>query len=523
MDFYALYVGLASLSLGTLTGYLLIVIRRRLTIHSAKKHAEVLLKTSEERAQSLLLEVEERMKESSEQALRHFEKELSRKQETVDERESHLKNQVENWELDHRERQSQVDTEDNRVQSFERKIQDRKAKQESLKTKLGDLRSQWLGKLRSVSGESELEIRAEVETAVLNETKQRAKRSATSFVENADLDLEKTAKRALSKVLARFQRPYCAERGMNYLQLENDVELSRVLGPNQTHLKALEKNCGVDLIFDSEKRTVSISGFDPVRRELGRLSLEKAAADSQINEVKIPALVEKVKKELFAKILRDGERIAKELKIPGLHQEVKNMMGSLRYRYSFSQNQHFHCGEVGFLCGLLSSELGLPLEDGRRAGLLHDIGKAMDHSIDGGHAVIGADFIARHGEEPHIIHAVRAHHYDENPNSNLAYLVIAADAMSGARPGARRSTVDSYMQKMEDLENIGSSFPEVTATYVLSAGRELRLLVNGQKVDDWNAMELSKKVAAKIEAEMAYPGQIKVTVVRETHAVDYAR
>lgn len=199
------------------------------------------------------------------------------------------------------------------------------------------------------------------------------------------------------------------------------------------------------------------------------------------------------------------------------------MLGALRYRYSFAQNQHFHVAEVGWLCGLLSSELGLSIPHGRRAGILHDIGKAMDHAKEGGHAVIGADFIKQHGEGPEVVHAVRAHHYDEQPSTDLAFLTIAADAISGARPGARRSTIDSYTQKMADLEKIGSSFDGVMATYILSAGREVRVLVDGAHIDDHKALQLSKDIAQKIEEECNYPGLIKVTVVRETHAVEYAR
>ena len=245
--------------------------------------------------------------------------------------------------------------------------------------------------------------------------------------------------------------------------------------------------------------------------------------EKRIDEQKIKKTLEKSKRDMFQKIRMDGNRICKELGLKNVHPEIRNMMGSLRYRYSFSQNQHFHCAEVGWLCGLLSNELGLNIHKGRRAGMLHDIGKSMDHSIDGGHAVIGAEFISKHDEEKDIVHAVRAHHFDEQPSTDLAYLVIAADAISGARPGARRSTVESYTQKMEDLIRIGNSFKEVMSTYIVSAGREVRLVVDSKKVDDTNALNLSKKVADKIEEECTYPGQIRVTVIRQTQAIEYAK
>ncbi|MCB0422634.1 MAG: HDIG domain-containing protein, partial [Bdellovibrionales bacterium] len=281
--------------------------------------------------------------------------------------------------------------------------------------------------------------------------------------------------------------------------------------------------CGVDLIFDEKNMTLSVSGFDPVRRELARASMEKMMHDKDLNPQRIESLIEKTKKDLFKKIRKSGETFAKELHLENMSPEIKNTMGALMYRYSFSQNQYFHCTEVGYLCGMLSSELGLSLKDGRRAGGLHDIGKSMDHSIDGGHAVIGADFIEKHGEAEHIVHAVRAHHFDETPSTELAYLVIAADAISGARPGARRSTANTYMQKMEDLEVAASSFQEVIDTLILSAGREVRVHVDGEKVKDLEAMHLSKKIAQKIERDCSYPGTIKVTVVRKTQAVEYAK
>lgn len=222
-------------------------------------------------------------------------------------------------------------------------------------------------------------------------------------------------------------------------------------------------------------------------------------------------------------IKHDGDHLAKELRLQNLHPEVRQMMGSLRFRYSYTQNQFFHCAEVGWLAGLIASELGsMPPLQARRSGLLHDLGKAMDHQLDGGHAVIGADFIKARGESPEVVHAVRAHHFDETPETNLAFTVIAADAISGARPGARRSTIESYNQKVNDLDEIARGFDGVNDCYVLNGGREIRVTVNGKKVDDLAALRLSKQIAAKIEEDLSYPGQIKVVIVRETYSFQYA-
>ena len=336
-------------------------------------------------------------------------------------------------------------------------------------------------------------------------------------------DAEREAKKIINIVLNRFARPYCSERGIGFVHVESAAAKDMLFGPNRSHLELIEKTCGVDIVFNEEYLSLGVSGFDPVRREWARATLERLALDHRVDLQRVEQILKRSKSELFKIIARDGRKIANELKITGMHTEVMNMLGALRYRYSFAQNQFFHCAEVGHLCGLLSAELGLATADGRRTGVLHDIGKAMDHSIDGGHAVIGADFISKFGEAPHIVHAVRAHHYDETPSTELAFLVIAADAISGARPGARRSTVDSYMQKMGQLEEIGSSFEGVESTYILSAGREIRVIVDSHKVDDLKAVDLSRKIARKIEEDVSYPGLIKVTVVRQTQAVQIAK
>lgn len=336
-------------------------------------------------------------------------------------------------------------------------------------------------------------------------------------------DIEKHAKFVLGRILNRFERPYCPERGIPNINFPNEKVMNTVLGPEQKNIKFLEQEIGVDLTPFPEKLFLNVSGFDPVRRELTRRTCENLMREKHLDENKVKRILEKSKRDMFQKIRMDGNRICKELGLKNVHPEIRNMMGSLRYRYSFSQNQHFHCAEVGWICGLLSSELGISIHKGRRAGMLHDIGKSMDHSIDGGHAVIGAEFISKHNEEKDIVHAVRAHHFDEQPSTDLAYLVIAADAISGARPGARRSTVESYTQKMEDLIRIGNSFKEVMSTYIVSAGREVRLVVDSKHVDDIHALDLSKKVANKIEEECTYPGQIRVTVIRQTQAVEFAK
>jgi ribonuclease Y len=266
-----------------------------------------------------------------------------------------------------------------------------------------------------------------------------------------------------------------------------------------------------------------ISAFDPVRREVARRTLEVLFEDGRIHPAMIEQAISKVKKELFKSIREDGEKACFELGITNMHKDIMDLIGSLKYRLSYTQNNYSHSLEVGMLCGMMAAELGEDVKEARRAGLLHDVGKALDHSIEGSHAIIGADFIKKRGEKPRIVHAVRAHHYEEEPSTILAHLVIAADAISGARPGARKSTQANYFKRLEDLETIGNSFDGVLRTFAIQAGREIRVIVDSAKINDEQSVVLSRNIAQKITKEMNYPGQIKVIVVRETKAVEHAR
>jgi ribonuclease Y len=327
---------------------------------------------------------------------------------------------------------------------------------------------------------------------------------------------ESRAKEILDSALNRFMRAYCPERGIGAVHFPDTNIRKLFCNPQLDNFKAIQESCGCDIIVEDHMDWVGVAGYDPVRRELTRRTLEKVFKEKKnINPEFIRRTAEAQKKELFRQIRQDGDNLARELKLDNLHPEIRQMMGSLRYRYSFTQNQHFHCGEVGWLCGLLAADMNLDIKKARRSGMLHDIGKSMDHVLDGGHAVIGADFIAARGEAADIVHNVRAHHYDEQPAADTAFLVIAADAISGARPGARRSTLESYNQKVTELQDIARGFDGVTDCIVLNGGRECRVMVNGRRVDDSGTLALSHNIARKIEEECNYPGQIKIVVVRE--------
>jgi ribonuclease Y len=496
---------------------------RLLRISQAKSEASDLIADANEKAKELEDAAKSRAEAFQEAEwtkiepfIKKMEDKLAELELAVKEKEEDLEAQITERESDYNSKLSLTDKFDNEIQIKEKKTEQKREIERAIK-------EDYIRRLAQKTEAQVDDVRKELEQKILSDTQVEMSRLVQLNEEESHAQAEVNAKKLLNLALNRFARPYCPERGISYLYFETPEQKETVLGPEQEHLRLVEKICGVDIVYDENYNAVSVYGFDPVRRSLGHACVERMFKERHLNLQKIEALVDRVKKDIFQKIVADGEKIAKELRIEGLDKEVKNMMGALKHRYSFTQNQYYHCGEVGFLTGLLGAELDIPIKDARRAGLLHDIGKAMDHAMDGGHAVIGADFIKQHGEEPHIVHAVRAHHFDETPSTDLAYVVIAADALSGARPGARRSTASTYTQKIQDLQTIATQFPGVIDTHILSAGREMRVYVDSKMLDDIAALKLSSEIAEKIEAEMSFPGQIKVTVVRQTQAIEYAR
>ncbi|MCB0414387.1 MAG: DUF3552 domain-containing protein [Bdellovibrionales bacterium] len=514
-------------AIGALLGLLvvgtLVLLMRSFQIKAANEQAQDLVEEAQEKADELLSNAQREAEEFKEEKLSDYEKfsapiehDLEALKKEISEKESLLEQKLKStYDRNHRFNK--------KVDFLTKNLNQNQDQLKKVITSRDTIRSRYENLLLEKLNSHRPEVIQNLKQQIVHDHKVFMTKKYQNLDSDLSHEMEKKAKRVIYTILNRFERPYSSERGINNINFSNEKVMRKVTGPENKHLALLEKLVGVDLTLYEERLFLNVSAFDPVRRELMRIIAEKLIKDPHVDEAHVKRITQLKTKELFKRIRQDGNKLANELGIKDFHPEVRNMLGSLRYRYSFSQNQYFHVGEVGWLCGLLCSELGLPIQDGRRAGVLHDIGKAMDHSIDGGHAVIGADFIDKHGEKQHIVHAVRAHHFDEQPSTDLAYLVIAADAISGARPGARRSTAETYSQKMGDLQRIGDSFTEVTNTYILSAGREIRLLVDSRKVSDMNALDLSKRVARKIEEELAFPGQIRVTVVRETSAVQYAK
>ncbi len=447
---------------------------------------------------------------------------------------SQLEARVEQQELSYRKKRSEADRtyniEQREIQKQNvglversKKIEARQAQYREKREKAEAVRKELIIELQRIGNLNPEEIKAEITAARENELQIEAKKKAHFYEEETKVQAEGIAKHILNTVFNRFPRESSLERGIGTVEIENEEQKARVFGKDGINLATLTQLCEVEFNL-GENNVVQVVGFDPVRRELATRTLEKVVKEKNANPDSIKRLFERTRSEVFRKIDTDGKRIANELGMQDMAPEIKNMLGSLRYRYSFAQNQYFHVGEVGWLCGLLASELqSVDFRSAKRAGLLHDVGKAMDHAIEGGHAVIGADFIKKHGEKDNIVHAVRSHHYEEQPATDLAFLVIAADAISGARPGARRSTVTSYNQKIEALSTIADGFNGVLRTMIFNAGREVRVIVDSRKVTDVQSLKLCRDIADKIEIECSYPGQIKVMVVRETHAQAHAK
>ncbi len=521
----------AGLLIGVLSVILIFRLQNNSLLREAKAEASALLEEAKDRAESLKEEAQLEAEEVTEAVWSRYEKELNDLETRVKETDERARAKRSKLDREYNADRREVDQKQDALVGSETVIRNREEGLRDIKTKIQKLRSDLRDGLKSVA---ELDVEAlkhDLVEKTLADANIEASRKAAAVEEEAKANAEQIAKSILHTVLSRFQRQAPTERGIGIVEIPNPDVKRRMLGENEENIRELQTLTGVGLSI-TEKDTFKLESYDPVAREVTTRTLEKLLHEKSPNADTVRRLYEKTSGEVSRRIDNDGNKIAAELGARDLNPEIKRRLGQLRYRYSFAQNQHFHVAEVGWLCGLLASELYARRPSDRvttdrhtakRAGLLHDVGKSMDHAIEGGHAVIGADFISKHGEKPDIVHAVKSHHYEEQPSTDLCYLVIAADAISGARPGARRSTVSVYNAKIEVLSAIAEGFPGVMKTLIFNAGREVRILVDSRRVDDKKALVLCRQIADKIEEECQYPGQIKVVVVRETAVSSTAR
>jgi ribonuclease Y len=378
-------------------------------------------------------------------------------------------------------------------------------------------------RLERIAGLTSEQAKAELMRAMENEARMDAAKTVRRLEEEANQESTNRARRVISLAIQRIAAEHVVESTVSVVDLPNDEMKGRIIGREGRNIRALETATGVDLIVDDTPGAVLLSCFDPIRREVARLSLERLMLDGRIHPGRIEEVVGKVQQELEEKIFRDGEAAAIELGQPDFHPEILKLLGRLQYRTSYGQNVLAHSKEVAWLAGHMASELGVNVRVAKRAGLVHDIGKAVDREMEGTHLTIGRDMLRKYGESEDVIHAMECHHGDVDPRSIEAVLVTAADALSAARPGARREILESYLKRLEKLEGIANEFKGVQKAFAIQAGRELRIVVESEKLSDEDAVWLSRDIAKRIEGELTYPGQIKVTVIRETRAVEYAR
>ena len=389
--------------------------------------------------------------------------------------------------------------------------------------KLEELIDQERYKLEKIAGIGREEAKKELMASIESEARMDAAKQLSRIENEMKIAADRKGKNILALAIARYAGDYVADKTVSMVPLPNDEMKGRIIGREGRNIRAIEAATGIDIIIDDTPEAVILSGFNPVRREVARLALTQLISDGRIHPARVEEVVAKVTEELEVEIREAGEQATFDVGAHGMHVDLVALIGRLKYRTSYGQNILQHSLEVAFLCGVMAAELGLDVKKAKRAGLLHDVGKAVDHEVEGSHAIIGRDLARKYGESDDIVYAIGAHHEDQPPKSVLDILVQSADALSGARPGARKEMLQSYVKRLEDLENIANSFDGVEKSYAIQAGRDLRIIVDSQKVHDDEAVLLSHDIAKAVEEQLTYPGQIRITVIRETRAVEFAK
>jgi ribonuclease Y len=514
-----LLAGLISFILGGLIVWFLQKYFYKKEIFSAKEEAKRVLQGAKQEAKQIQREASGQAKELLYQMRTEFDRETKEKRKDLQRLENRFLKKEEQIEkkLNISERKEDILTQrEGKLRNKEKDVGERKAIYEKL---LQEERK----KLETLASMSSEEAKQLLLKQVEKETRYEAAKLMCQIETDAKEEANKKAKKVLALAINRYAGEFVTEKTVSVVPLPSEEMKGRIIGREGRNIRALEATTGIDVIIDDTPELVVLSGFNPIRREIARVSLERLVADGRIHPARIEEMVNKATQEIELAIQEAGEQACFDVGIHGFHPELVKLLGKLKYRTSYAQNVLQHSIEVAFLCGIMASELGLDPKQAKRAGLLHDIGKAVDHEVEGPHALIGADLAKKYGETEAIVHAIAAHHEDVPPESILAILVSVADTLSGARPGARKESFESYIKRIESLEKIALSFDGVCKAYAIQAGREVRIIVESEFLNDEDITLLAHDVAKRIEKEVRYPGQIKVFVIREKRAVAYAK
>lgn len=477
-------------------------------VEEATNKSALIIKEAELKAKDLLVEA----RAQAEREMRERRRELGAATSKLEAREESFEKRQEAFER----READFNRREQSLRAREKNLADQENQQQAL---IDEARK----KLETVAGLTREEAKRALTEEMIGEARHEAAKHIRIVEEEAREDADRRAKRIISIAIERLAGEFVAERTVSVLALPSDDMKGRIIGREGRNIRAIEAATGVDIIIDDTPESVVISCHNPIRREIARLSLERLISDGRIHPGRVEEVVRRAEQEVEESIREAGQRAVIEVGIHGLHPELVKLLGMLKYRYSYAQNVLMHSIEAAFICGAMAAELGLNEKQARRAALLHDIGKSLTHEIEGSHALIGAELARKYGESAKIVNAIAAHHEEVKAETILAPLVDAADALSGARPGARREVLESYVKRLEDLETIARSFKGVDKCFAVQAGREMRIIVEPSQVSDDEAVLLAREVARKIENDMTYPGQIKVTVIRETRSTELAR
>ena len=474
----------------------------------AKRIVNDAIKTAEQKRKETIIEAKDeafKLKSDADKEIKDRRAEITRQERRIDQKEEAL---------------------DKRTAQMERKEEDLKRRSETVEARLDELEQLKLRqteKLETIAAMSKEDARAVLLKQVDDELTHEKAMKISAYQANMKDECDNLARELIGQAIARCAADATSEATVSVVPLPSDEMKGRIIGREGRNIRALETATGCDLIIDDTPEAITLSSFDQTRREVARMALERLIADGRIHPARIEETVDKCRRELEIQMKREGDKAVMELGIHSLHPDLVKLIGRLKYRTSFGQNVLSHSLEVAWLAGLMAGELGINVQLARRAGLLHDIGKALDHEIEGSHVQIGVDICKKYRENPQVIHAIEAHHGDVEPKTTLAFIIMAADAISAARPGARRENVENYIKRLETLEALCNGFEGVESSYAVQAGREVRILVQPDKVSDDEVILLARNVAKKIENELDYPGQIKVSVIRESRATEYAK